>query len=93
MSCPDCGDLAVPVDRIVVIRDDEAGHSFHFWCDGCRNDVDKAAPGRVADVLLAAGARRAGVEQIGPPPFTAADLDALRADLDAEDWQDRLLRP
>lgn len=86
VSCPRCGDLAVSVELIAVVRDEMAGDSFRFTCETCMATVEKKAVGRVADMLLAAGAQRHE-----RPPLTIAYLDTLRADLDADDWLDRLL--
>lgn len=78
--------MAVPVEQICVRRDGTSGDSFRFHCENCHVEVEKRAVGRVADMLLAAGAH-----DVLPPPLTVDDIDALRADLDAEDWMDRLL--
>ena len=86
VSCPRCGDLAVSVALIVVVRDEAAGDSFRFTCETCMTAVETKAVGRVADMLVAAGAQR--LEQ---PPLTIAYLDTLRADLNADDWLHRLL--
>jgi len=86
VSCPRCGDLAVSVELIVVVCDESTGDSFRFTCEMCMTTVEKKALGRVADMLLAAGAQR-----LDRPPLTLAYLDTLRADLNADDWLDRLL--
>lgn len=78
--------MAVSVEEICVRRDRTAGDSFRFRCENCHGEIEKRAVGRVADMLLAAGAHDAL-----PAPLTVHDIDALRADLDADDWMDRLL--
>lgn len=86
VTCPRCGDLSVPVDGIAVQRDGLTGDTFRFDCGQCGLAVEKRAVGRVADMLLAAGAAE---DHLAPLPL--ADLLDLRADLDADDWLERLL--
>lgn len=87
VTCPRCGDLAVSIVEITVRRDPEAGDVFLFICERCGELVRKRAVGRVADMLLAAGAAL----ESQPPPLCLGDLDELRADMEHDDWLDRLL--
>jgi hypothetical protein len=77
----------VAIDEIRVRRDVEVGDSFRFECERCGQTVQKRAVGRVADMLLAAGAAL----EPQPPPLSLDDLADLRADLDQDDWLQRLL--
>jgi hypothetical protein len=92
VTCPNCNDIAVTVSEVRVVRD-PAGDRFRFHCPRCGVAAEKKAVGRVADMLLAAGA----AETVTPPPelslpgLSPADLDTLRQDLEAPDWLDRLL--
>lgn len=63
-----------------------SGDTFRFDCERCGLGVEKRAVGRVADMLLAAGAHEERLVEL-----SADDLLDLQADLDAEDWLDRLL--
>ena len=87
VTCPCCGDLAVSIDRVRVRRDAAAGDSFRFDCERCGETVDKRAVGRVADMLLAAGAEREPDRR----PLTVDDVVELLADMEHDDWLERLL--
>lgn len=87
VTCPRCGDLAVAIDEISVRRDPDLGDVFRFTCEPCGRLVQKRAVGRVADMLLAAGAER----EPEPPRLSLDDLDVLRADMERDDWLERLL--
>lgn len=87
VTCPRCGDLAVAVDEIRVRRDVGLGDSFRFECEQCEQTVQKRAVGRVADLLLAAGAAL----EPQAPPLSLDDLVDLQADLERDDWLERLL--
>ena len=88
MTCPRCADVAVAVESVQVARaaGDGAGDTFRFHCPRCGVPVDKKAVGSVADMLVAAGA-----SELSVPPLSADDLEQLRADLQTDDWLDRLL--
>ena len=87
VTCPRCGDLAVPIDRIRVRRDQQAGNSFRFDCESCGDTVNKRAVGRVADMLLAAGAE----DERELRPLSMDDVVELLADMESDDWLQRLL--
>lgn len=59
---------------------------FEFTCPRCGRPVEKKAVGRVADMLLAAGAA-----EVTAPPLSLNDIADLQCDLDADDWFERLL--
>jgi ribosomal protein S27AE len=101
VTCPNCNDVAVHASEVQVLRD-PAGGRFRFHCPRCGVAAEKEAVGRVADMLLAAGAGAGemevplpGTDAAGPdlplPELSPADLGALRQDLNAPDWLDRLL--
>ena len=72
--------------RVVRALCDGADDAFRFTCPQCGRPVEKKAVGRVADMLIAAGAAEVTV-----PPFSLDDIAALQRDLDADDWLERLL--
>lgn len=74
-------------DDVRVRRHVETGDAFCFRCQQCGDTVKKRAVGRVADMLLAAGAAL----EAEPPPLCLNDLADLRADMERDDWLDRLL--
>jgi hypothetical protein len=88
VTCPGCSDVAVAVDSVRVARGagDGAGDTFRFTCPRCGRPVEKKAVGRVADMLLAAGAAEVEVR-----PLSLEDVDELVRDLEADDWLERLL--
>ena len=86
VSCPTCTDIAVSVDEVRVLRDPLDGDRFAFSCPRCGRSVEKRAVGRVAEMLLAAGAT-----EVPADPLTPADVEELRRDLEADDWLERLL--
>jgi hypothetical protein len=86
VTCPVCSDIAVSVDLVRVVRDVARGDTFCFNCPRCDRRVEKRAVGRVADMLVAAGALEEEAR-----PLSLDDLAELRHDLDSEDWLQRLL--
>jgi hypothetical protein len=86
VTCPACSDVAVAVSGVRVVRDGVDGDRFRFGCPRCGRAVEKRAVGRVAEMLLAAGAAEERVE-----PLSLAYGAELRRDLEADDWLERLL--
>lgn len=86
VTCPVCSDIAVSVADVRVLRDPANGDKFRFHCPRCGRAVEKRAVGRVAEMLLAAGALEDRVA-----PLSLEDLAELRRDMEADDWLERLL--
>jgi hypothetical protein len=78
--------VAVSVDSVRVVRDAARGDTFRFNCPRCGRRVEKRAVGRVADMLVAAGALEEEVR-----PLSLDDLAELRRDLESDDWLQRLI--
>jgi hypothetical protein len=86
VTCPVCTDIAVSVGEVCVLRDGVSGDRFRFHCPRCGRSVEKRAVGRVAEMLLAAGA----LEEL-VTPLSLDDLAELRRDMETDDWLQRLL--
>ncbi len=99
-SCADCGDVELRVDdvQVRVCIDDNAG-SYVFRCPSCAMAVVKEAEPRVIDLLLASGVEMTTwslpaelTERHGAAPvFTHDDLLDFHAELEGDDWFDRLV--
>lgn len=102
-QCPLCGavELLSPTDVVVVSRDgDPSPPRVRFRCVECDHRVYAPVPERLADLLEARGARRAGRSEAGEagrppteqaPPFTHDDLLDFHLLLERPDWFDLLL--
>jgi len=89
VTCPDCGDVALDVECLSVVRGFEVD-VFWFHCPRCNRQVEKEADPHVGSLLLAAGAtrvaqRRANLAEV------AVLLAELHNELGREDWLARLL--
>jgi predicted RNA-binding Zn-ribbon protein involved in translation (DUF1610 family) len=84
VTCPDCGDIALGVECLSVVRGLEADR-FQFLCPRCGRQVDKQTDPHVGTLLLTAGAR------VAPRRPTSLEMAEFRAELDGEGWLDRLL--
>lgn len=105
-SCPDCGEVDLRPDEVVlrIVRADDGdvadGSLYRFSCPDCDGVVEKPADERIAQLLATGGVE---VEETGPtrpphpeapkggPALTHDDLLDFHLGLQADDWFDELL--
>ena len=80
-SCPRCGDVHVPVTSLAIETPSgpESG-SYVFTCPGCAHIVREPAGARLAEVLVAFGARVGNEPEPAGAPVVHLDRDRMNAD-------------
>lgn len=53
-ACPVCGDVDLPVDAVVLIRN-ETRIEYHYTCPKCGDRVKKRADKKIVALLISAG--------------------------------------
>jgi hypothetical protein len=98
-TCPLCGDVEVEsADVVVRVCSATDQGSYVFCCPACSDDVTKAAPRRVLDLLVANGVPMTTWD---PPaellevhtgaPISYDDLLSFHFDIHADGWLCRMI--
>lgn len=89
-TCDHCGEIHLgPSDIALELGSSDAERCYRFVCPDCFSVQRRPATQRVVSILLATGVSyEVIVEAHGP--ITTADIEQFVAELDSENWFDRL---
>ena len=93
-TCPDCGDVVIPRDRMQVriCAEDRSG-SYNFPCPSCGVAVSRQAEDRIIQLLLAGGVEMTVwhlpaelFEPVTGPAITHDEVLDFHIALEDDDW-------
>jgi hypothetical protein len=92
VQCPDCGELDVPANEVLINQNGPGTLTYAFRCPQCRQVVKKRCDSQSGRLLLLGGAQadRATVDRLAA--FRPDHVTQLRELLDKPDWFEDFLR-